>query len=69
MYREAVIKLVSEEHHEKVRSALGHSGRALQLWLVGKLIAMANCRCSNHSRPAAAWHPFRRRAWLHRRVF
>ena len=41
MYREGLAKLVPGEHRDRARRVLNHSGRALQLWLVGKLIAMA----------------------------
>ncbi|MEX2375841.1 MAG: AI-2E family transporter [Dehalococcoidia bacterium] len=40
MYREGVAKLVPGMHRDKARRVLNHSGRALQLWLVGKLISM-----------------------------
>lgn len=39
-YREGVLKLVPEKERDPVRATLVNAGKALRLWLVGKLIMM-----------------------------
>src|SRR5215210_3371796 len=41
VYRTGLVKLFPQSLHERVESALDASGRALELWLVGQLFAMA----------------------------
>jgi len=41
LYRTGFVKLFPQSLHERVDSALDASGRALELWLVGQLFAMA----------------------------
>ena len=41
LYQTGLVKLFPQSLHERVDSALNASGRALELWLVGQLFAMA----------------------------
>ena len=41
LYRDGLVLLVPEPHHDQFRSALDRSGRGLRLWLLAKLISMS----------------------------
>ena len=41
VYRSGIVKLFPKGQHERIDDALGDCGRALRLWLIGALLAMA----------------------------